>query len=166
MNGGNMKITLAILIVATAAAGAYAFDLSSIFGGSKPAPIKELIASTQPPAALPQAMAADPLPLNLPPADANAFIASAKPVVIDVRTPDEYASGHLEAATLQLDFRAPDFKDKLDKLDRNAVYLIYCRSGHRSGQALAMMKDMGFMNIHDIAGGITAWTAAGLPVVK
>ena len=65
-----------------------------------------------------------------------------------------------------MDYYAPAFKDKLSKLDKSAKYLIYCRSGKRSAAALKMMQDLGFSDIHDIAGGITAWQAAGLPVVK
>jgi rhodanese-related sulfurtransferase len=150
-----MKALLAISLLVFAAAGAYAFDLRCLFGGcSKPAAA---------PAAPSPSRA---LPANIPPLEARDLIASAKPVVIDIRRPEEYAAGHLEAAGLQLDYYAPDFKDRLSKLDRNAQYLIYCRSGHRSGLALAIMKELGFADAHDIAGGITAWTAAGLPVVK
>ena len=105
------------------------------------------------------------VPLNIPPAEAKVYLETEKPVLIDIRTTDEYAAGHL-AASVQMDYYAPAFKDKLSKLDKSAKYLIYCRSGKRSAAALKMMQDLGFSDIHDIAGGITAWQAAGLPVVK
>ena len=105
------------------------------------------------------------VPLNIPPVDAKVYLETEKPVLIDIRTADEYAAGHL-ADPLLMDYYAPDFKDKLSKLDKNAKYLIYCRSGKRSAAALKMMQDLGFADIHDIAGGINAWIAAGLPVVK
>lgn len=86
-------------------------------------------------------------------------------VVLDVRTPEEYAEGHLEGATL-LDFYRDDFADQLAGLDPNLPYLLYCRSGNRSSQARAMMADLGFTDVADIDGGIAAWTGAGLPVVQ
>lgn len=104
-------------------------------------------------------------PLNLPPADALAYLEQAKPVLLDVRTPEEYADGHLKDSTL-MDYFAPDFKDQLSKLDKAAKYLIYCRSGGRSGRALEMMGELGFADVHDIKGGIIAWNSAGYPVVK
>ena len=105
------------------------------------------------------------LPTNLPPSEAKAYIESDKPALLDVRTPDEYAAGHLENAVL-IDYRAPDFKDKLNKLDKTAKYLIYCRTGKRSAASLAIMQELGFSDARDIDGGITAWAAAGYPVVK
>lgn len=104
-------------------------------------------------------------PLNIPPADAKTYLETEKPVLLDVRTPEEYAAGHL-ANSILIDYRAADFKDNLNKLDKTVKYLIYCRSGHRSGLALQIMKELGFADYHDIAGGINAWTAAGLPVVQ
>ena len=104
--------------------------------------------------------------MNIKPEEARYFIETKSPVVIDIRTPEEHAAGHLGATSLVMDYYAPDFKDRLAKLDRNSGYLLYCRSGRRTGAALQIMKDLGFTDIHDIAGGMVAWTAAGLPVVK
>ncbi len=84
--------------------------------------------------------------------------------MLDVRTPEEFASGHL-AGAVNLDFYAPSFADDLAALDREAPYLLYCRSGNRSGQAREMMRSLGFAEVHEIAGGINAWVEAGLPVV-
>jgi rhodanese-related sulfurtransferase len=64
-----------------------------------------------------------------------------------------------------LDFYAPDFADRLAQLDPDVPYLIYCRSGNRSGQTLALMEDLGFTDVADVDGGILAWGDAGLPVV-
>jgi rhodanese-related sulfurtransferase len=84
-------------------------------------------------------------------------------VLIDVRTPEEHAEGHLADARL-MDFYAPTFRADLDELDRDTPYAIYCRSGNRSGQALAIMRELGFTDVVDLDGGIGAWTAAGQPV--
>ncbi|HEY9842181.1 MAG: rhodanese-like domain-containing protein [Candidatus Sericytochromatia bacterium] len=85
--------------------------------------------------------------------------------LIDVRTPEEFAQGHLQEAAL-MNFYDADFREKLLNMDRNQPYIIYCRSGNRSGKALAMMRELGFRNAYDIQGGILAWQAAGFAVVK
>ena len=83
--------------------------------------------------------------------------------LVDVRTPEEFAQGHLAGAAL-VDFKSPTFADEIAKLPREAKILIYCRSGHRSGIALQQMQSMGFKDVRDIGGGINAWMSAGLPL--
>ena len=86
-------------------------------------------------------------------------------VVLDVRTPEEYAQGHLpEKTPINLDFYAPDFRERLAQLDRGKTYLVYCRTGHRSGETVNFMKELGFRRVYDLQGGILAWQGAGLPV--
>ena len=84
-------------------------------------------------------------------------------VVLDVRTPEEYAEGHVADATL-IDFYEPDFADRIAELDPDVPYVVICRSGNRSSQAVALMRDLGFGDVTDVDGGIVAWTAAGLPL--
>lgn len=86
-------------------------------------------------------------------------------VVLDVRTTEEFAEGHLDGA-IMVDFYAPDFADQLADLDPDVPYLLYCRSGNRSGQAAALMADLGFADVADIDGGIVAWADAGLEIVR
>lgn len=86
-------------------------------------------------------------------------------VVLDVRTPDEFNAGHLEGATM-IDFYEADFAAQIAELDRDVPYLLYCRSGNRSGSAADLMQDLGFTNVIDIDGGITAWAGAGEPIVN
>ena len=98
--------------------------------------------------------------------DAAAAITDNPPddlVVLDVRTPEEFAEGHLEGAVL-VDFYAADFAEQLAALDTDVPYLVYCRSGNRSGQALGVMEQLGFASAVDVDGGIVAWADAGLPV--
>lgn len=83
--------------------------------------------------------------------------------VIDVRTPEEFAEGHLERAT-EIDFYGDDFRDRISQLDPAGRYLVYCRSGNRSGQATAIMRELGFEQVYDLDGGVVAWSAAGLPL--
>jgi phage shock protein E len=80
-------------------------------------------------------------------------------VVLDVRTPAEYDGGHLEDAD-NVDFLAPDFANRVEGLDRDETYYLYCRSGQRSGKAAELMRSMGFADVHN-AGGYEALAAAG-----
>ncbi len=84
-------------------------------------------------------------------------------VVLDVRTPEEFAEGHLAGAVL-VDFYDADFADQLAALDPEVPYLVYCRSGNRSGQTLSIMEQLGFSSAVDVDGGIVAWAGAGLPI--
>jgi rhodanese-related sulfurtransferase len=81
-------------------------------------------------------------------------------VLLDVRTPEEIAQGKIEGAA-ELDFRSPDFEAEVDKLDKNKTYLIYCRSGNRSGQTCKMMAEKGFTSLYNLDGGILAWKETG-----
>jgi len=85
-------------------------------------------------------------------------------VVIDVRGPDEVAEGAIVGATV-LDFNAGEFQAKIGDYDRNAAYLVYCRSGNRSGQAVAIMKELGFTDVID-AGAYADLAAAGAPTTR
>lgn len=81
--------------------------------------------------------------------------------VIDVRTPEEYAEGHLEGAQL-IDFYSDTFAEQIASLDPDDDYLVYCRSGNRSGQAVALMQQHGIDQVWDLQGGVLA---GGLPLV-
>ena len=86
-------------------------------------------------------------------------------VIIDVRTPEEFAEGHIENA-VNIDFYSATFRDDLDKLDKDKTYLIYCRSGRRSGLAVPMMQELDFMEVYDMLGGIARWTAEGFGTTR
>ena len=86
-------------------------------------------------------------------------------VIIDVRTPKELADGYIENV-LNIDFYSETFRDELDKLDKDKTYLIYCRSGNRSGKALDIMAELNFTEAYNMLGGIIEWNAEGLPTVK
>ncbi len=86
-------------------------------------------------------------------------------VIIDVRTPEEFVAEHIENAT-NIDFYSEAFRDTLNTLDKNKTYLIYCRSGGRSGSALDIMAELNFKKVYNVSGGIIAWNAEGFPTVK
>ncbi|MBA7689245.1 Thiosulfate sulfurtransferase GlpE [subsurface metagenome] len=86
-------------------------------------------------------------------------------VIIDVRTPEEFAEGHIENA-VNIDFRSETFQDELNILDKDKSYLIYCLIGGRSGSALAIMEELNFREAYNMTGGIIQWQAEGFPTVK
>lgn len=86
-------------------------------------------------------------------------------VVLDVRTPEEVAKGHLKGA-VNIDYKSSAFETSLASLDKSKTYYVYCAAGVRSDKAAAVMKEKGFKNVYTLEGGIQAWTAAGQEVVK
>ena len=84
--------------------------------------------------------------------------------VIDVRTPVEFTSGHLEGA-MNFDIQGMSFMDDLATLDPNATYLVYCRSGSRAAAAVDTMKSMGIDNVTNLGSVNDAASATGLAVV-
>ena len=85
-------------------------------------------------------------------------------VILDIRTPEEFDQGIIKGA-VNIDFYEPTFSTDLDALDKDAHYVVYCRSGNRSGQAMSTFADLGFTNVTEIDGGIANWYETGLPVV-
>jgi rhodanese-related sulfurtransferase len=86
-------------------------------------------------------------------------------IYIDVRTPEEYAGGHIDDA-ININYNSPDFRKEVDNLDKNELYVVYCQSGARSAAASKVMLELGFRNIINMTGGYGDWVAAGLPVNK
>lgn len=80
--------------------------------------------------------------------------------ILDVRTPSEYIPEHIEGA-YNRDFYDDDFDLQLDSLDKDRIYLIYCRSGNRSGQALKIMENLEFNTVYNMLGGMNDWNAQG-----
>jgi len=86
-------------------------------------------------------------------------------VILDVRTPVEFKAGHIQGAVL-MDYYDSNFAKRLKRLDRRQTYLIYCRSGARSGRTLQLIKDLGFGRVYHLARGILSWRREKLPLVK
>ncbi len=83
-------------------------------------------------------------------------------VILDVRTQTEYDDGHIEGAIL---IPVAELPDRLDELSANDEILVYCRTGNRSGTAVAIMEENGFSKIYHMNEGISTWISEGLPVV-
>lgn len=98
---------------------------------------------------------------NLSPTEFKDQKLSRKAVLLDVRTPEEFASGHLEGAA-NSDYRGGEFAQEMKNWDKDKVYYLYCASGNRSGKAAELLKEAGFKHIYNI-GGYSALKEAGLP---
>lgn len=85
-------------------------------------------------------------------------------VIIDVRTPAEFAGGHLVGA-VNIDVQSPDFRDRVMALDTDAEYFIYCRSGNRSAQAISQMSQMGFTDMTNGGSVAQASSRSGVSVI-
>ena len=85
-------------------------------------------------------------------------------IIVDVRTPEEFASGHIEGA-LNIDFNSGNFANEITRLNPSETYAVYCRSGSRSGQAASIMHKAGFHDVSNLNGGVIDWTNDGLPLV-
>ncbi|MBI5550325.1 MAG: rhodanese-like domain-containing protein [Desulfobacterales bacterium] len=85
-------------------------------------------------------------------------------LILDIRTPAEFAQGHI-AGAVSIDYYSPQFKSILDRLDRGKTYLVYCRSGNRSKKALKIFDELGFTQIYHLSGGILDWTAKAYKLV-
>ena len=86
-------------------------------------------------------------------------------VVLDVRTPKEFAAGHIPGA-VNIDWNAADFGKKAAELDKSKTYLVHCAVGGRSAKASDKMTALQLTNVYNLEGGMKAWEKAGKPVEK
>jgi rhodanese-related sulfurtransferase len=86
-------------------------------------------------------------------------------VILDLRTPKEFAAGHIAGAVM-LDYYSPGFQQGLQQLDKSKRYLIYCRTGNRSGRTLKLIGQMGLTSVYHLKDGIVDWNRHKLPLVK
>ena len=103
------------------------------------------------------------------PKEASALIETHKEdsdfVILDIRTPGEYQSGHLKNS-IMIDFYSETFAEEINRLDKGKTYLIHCRSGNRSTRSMGLFKKLKFQKIYHLSSGINGWNSEGLPVVK
>jgi rhodanese-related sulfurtransferase len=84
-------------------------------------------------------------------------------IILDVRTREEYDSGHIGGAIL---IPVNELEDRLDELSKEEEFLIYCRTGNRSSNSVNILKENGYTKIFHMNDGIIAWIQAGYPTVK
>lgn len=98
---------------------------------------------------------------DISPTEAQVAVSKAYSQFVDVRTPEEYAGGHAaRAVNIPLDL----LTSKLDTLEKGEPIYLICQTGNRSKKAAGLLKEAGFNNVLNIAGGTVAWQAAGLPM--
>lgn len=85
--------------------------------------------------------------------------------IVDIRTPQEFAQGHIEGA-ININYFDKSFLEQVSKFDKNKSIYIYCRSGNRTSSASKKMQDLGFEEIIDLQGGIMNWSNNKLEIVK
>lgn len=88
-----------------------------------------------------------------------------KMVLLDVRTPDEFAQGHIKGA-INIDIRQPGFYDKILALDKKATYMVYCRTQNRSGVTVNYMMQNGFSSVYQMVDGTSGWYMNKLPLER
>lgn len=86
--------------------------------------------------------------------------------VLDVRTPGEVAASYISGTDYFFNINSAEFKDQIASLDKNATYIVYCRSGKRSSSAINYMESQGFTNLYELSGGIMSWKNNNLLLSK
>jgi len=86
-------------------------------------------------------------------------------LVLDVRTPEEFAAGHVENA---LNIPHDRLAERLPEIQQfaTAPVVVYCKSGRRAGLATELLAEAGFTNLRHLTGDMDGWIAAGYPVEK
>jgi phage shock protein E len=111
------------------------------------------------------APATQPAVKNVGVEDFEKLAADKDNVILDVRTPREFKSGHLPGA-VNVDYQAKDFDEKIAALDKSKTYLVHCAIGGRSAKACEKLNKLSFPNLYNLEGGIAAWKNKGKPVEK
>ena len=119
--------------------------------GAQPAPAQPVVVNIDP----------ANLPAEIDVATAAALKDNPEVVLIDVREQSEYDAGHIPGVTLIPLGQVPD---RMSEIPKDKTVIVTCRSGNRSGQATEFLRQQGYTQVHNMAGGIQAWQQAGLPV--
>lgn len=103
------------------------------------------------------------LPVEITVAQAAALLDNPDVVFIDVREQDEYDAGHIPGVTL---IPLGSVPARMSEIPKDKTVVAVCRSGNRSGQAAQFLRDQGFDNVHNMAGGMNQWSQAGYEVER
>lgn len=143
---------------------AIAFSLLATFGVVTSVSYEQYFSKTYP---IAHAQEAQHL-IHLEPHEAHDLIQAQRDnpdfVILDVRTPAEFAEGHLENA-ININFYAHTFEQDMSQLDRDKTYLVYCRRGVRRDRTLRLMQALGFERVYNLLGGTVRWQQAGFSTV-
>ena len=98
-------------------------------------------------------------------AEFSEFIKAEECLLIDVRSAEEYVQGHI-VGSATIDFYSPEFESKFMFIKPNQKMALYCNTGNRSGQAIYLLKDLGYTDIVQLNGGLNAWEDEGYEIVE
>jgi rhodanese-related sulfurtransferase len=101
---------------------------------------------------------------TVPPSEFVTAMAEPGTVIVDVRTPGEFAAGHVDGA-VNIDVESADFGTQIAALPKETTYAVYCRSGRRSAIAADQMADAGFTSVVNLDGGVADLQTAGASIV-
>ena len=93
------------------------------------------------------------------------LVADTNNIILDVRTPREFAAGHM-AGAVNMNLRSADFTTQAARLDKGRTYLVHCAVGARSASACQTLSGMGFTNLVNLKTGLRGWEGAGQPVQR
>lgn len=161
LGGMSIDRRRSLIALAGAAGLVLAIGLSGCSSDSEPAAAVEQ-SQVQGPAAVVQAPDS---PVRVGVQEFADVIASPGVTIVDVRTPEEYAQGHIEGA-VNIPVEYPDFMDQVGQLDPNGTFAVYCRSGNRSQAAVAGMSEVGINGIFELESGTNGWSGEGQPLVQ
>ena len=85
-------------------------------------------------------------------------------ILVDVRTPEEHASGFIPGTDFNIDFREMQFRHSELRANLEEHIVVYCQSGHRSNIAAEILTDLGYKYVYNVAGSMNAWQDAGYPI--
>jgi rhodanese-related sulfurtransferase len=161
----NIRKLLAVILAVLVLAGCAAPSASVVKNAAQPA--AEAASATTTEAAPEAAAAQEPaldlasLPRNLDVQTAATLAEREDVVILDVREQDEWDAGHIPGA---LFIPMSEIQGRLSEVPSDKTVIVQCRSGNRSSQVTDYLQQQGFTNIRNMAGGLNAWQAAGLPV--
>lgn len=90
---------------------------------------------------------------------------SKEDIILDIRSDIEFRLAHIDGA-IQMNMFDSNFQDRLNELDKDKTYFMYCMSGCRSNDALELMRELGFKNVYELRGGLVSWLNSGYETVK
>ncbi len=151
--GGMKPVRLSVLTLAAAA----------VLGGAMTGCPNDAPATAVGPVA--EAPAGKPAYGRVDVAQFASIIAEPGVQIIDVRTPQEYADGHIQGA-VNIPVQQSDYAGRVAQLDPAGTYAVYCRSSARSKGAVTEMRNAGLPNVYELTGGTVAWTADGQPLTR
>lgn len=102
---------------------------------------------------------------HIPASDFHDILVARESILLDIRTPQEFAAARIPGAVM-IDFNSLSFRSRIEALEKDKIYLIYCRTGTRTQKSMRLYQQLGFATVLGLQGGIEAWARYGYPVSR